>query len=1164
MKRIIMFVLLFAALKVAGQTTGYLRFDTVKIMKQNGSCELYIINKTKDSLGLLTNVGGGLTQFIKPKMLNDSTIVIGLDTLSIPGAGGSGSRFGLDDITATGTRAFDANGNIFKIDSVSQYYLTTKTKTSGVDKGLYNKLEMDNSNIYLIVSPSTGPSPRSYGFSAHSMLTQMFARGHVSGNDGYVQADTTQVLLESDPNRLEVRHDSVTLSNIEDGELDFRIRVLPNTVDTSYKALVSGPNGQVFLRPGDNGGGGGSTDTNALKDIYLPLHLNSAKTIDQANNNITFTGGGKVRADSFNLKKTFTPFITGDSIVGFGHSIMANQLASVSDSGFLTRVGRSHSLYVSNQGVPSSAIWSAVKIQMSWINAGHNAYTAYMPSLNDVRNTNILSAGNRTTINSIVNGTKAMWMNHMAKTSVGASDGSLTRSGGWNTNWNATVEAGKKTNAAYTTSAGAYIEYTFTDSTVGVQFMGNSSGGASTVTIAIDGGTVETFNLNSQHDGNSGSYMPTAKYFTGLSNASHTIRVTNTSGGLMIVDYFTNLRDAATAPPVCFFHEPYLDATGYSGGQASDAAIDTINVKYDSLRNALPAPWKARTIVARTNTRYIATTSSGLSGDHVHPNDLGHHQIALAEGDAVATIIGADSGTVQYGTDGYLYADAKRIPFVNTLGLGDVINNNPVLSTPADIRGSTFEFNGFSRIGLNFLKIGSPSEGALAHGTLGVQGPLGGVAILNRNNDTTKGFIYYASDNRLNLYDAFNNVNVAVRDTSFRYLFRNNAADNTLSVPSATVHIGGNNNGVAGHTPLKIKAGALVATPEDGAIEYDGTHWYASISSTRYQLDQQGGGSDGNGIYGGNGSLSGNTTITGAGNTLTMTGTQSSAAAFNVANTGNGIAISGTTSGTGSAITGSNSNGGAGIFGSSSSGTGLVAESTTGEALSAYVIPSSTNARATIGRLTRYSSGTASNGISGSFDWLTQSSNGSAQRSNMIASVWTDATTATRTSTLEIYGVNSGTEARKLAIAGNGQITADGYGSGTHTGTPTGSLQVTSGGAVIEGPALASGTYTPTLTAVSNTSSPLLDGARYTRVGNIVTFSLRFSVTTTSGSTSSSIRVTVPVSSSFNNANNAAGTNSGLTGRVEADATNDELVIAWVSGTGGTETITVTGQYTIL
>jgi hypothetical protein len=84
MKRFITFLLLFAAFKVAGQTTGYLRFDTVKIMKQNGTCELYIINKTKDSLGLLTNIGGGLTQFIKSRSSGDS-LFVGLDTIAMTG-----------------------------------------------------------------------------------------------------------------------------------------------------------------------------------------------------------------------------------------------------------------------------------------------------------------------------------------------------------------------------------------------------------------------------------------------------------------------------------------------------------------------------------------------------------------------------------------------------------------------------------------------------------------------------------------------------------------------------------------------------------------------------------------------------------------------------------------------------------------------------------------------------------------------------------------------------------------------------------------------------------------------------------------------------------------------------------------------------------------------
>jgi len=44
--------------------------------------------------------------------------------------------------------------------------------------------------------------------------------------------------------------------------------------------------------------------------------------------------------------------------------------------------------------------------------------------------------------------------------------------------------------------------------------------------------------------------------------------------------------------------------------------------------------------------------------------------------------------------------------------------------------------------------------------------------------------------------------------------------------------------------PLKFtsSSGVTLSTPENGAVEFDGTHYYGTIGSTRYQLDQQGGG----------------------------------------------------------------------------------------------------------------------------------------------------------------------------------------------------------------------------------------------------------------------------------------------------------------------------------
>lgn len=55
---------------------------------------------------------------------------------------------------------------------------------------------------------------------------------------------------------------------------------------------------------------------------------------------------------------------------------------------------------------------------------------------------------------------------------------------------------------------------------------------------------------------------------------------------------------------------------------------------------------------------------------------------------------------------------------------------------------------------------------------------------------------------------------------------------------SARLHIAAS-SGSAGTTPLKFNPGTLVSTPENGSIEYNGVHFYGSVSGVRHQLDQQ-------------------------------------------------------------------------------------------------------------------------------------------------------------------------------------------------------------------------------------------------------------------------------------------------------------------------------------
>lgn len=95
MKKFIGLLLLAVSYFSHAQSVVPLRGDTIKIYKQGGTAELVLQNKTKDSLGLLVNIGNGVTAFLRSHKINDSTIVIGKDTLILKvgstTGGGSGS-----------------------------------------------------------------------------------------------------------------------------------------------------------------------------------------------------------------------------------------------------------------------------------------------------------------------------------------------------------------------------------------------------------------------------------------------------------------------------------------------------------------------------------------------------------------------------------------------------------------------------------------------------------------------------------------------------------------------------------------------------------------------------------------------------------------------------------------------------------------------------------------------------------------------------------------------------------------------------------------------------------------------------------------------------------------------------------------------------------------
>lgn len=538
-----------------------------------------------------------------------------------------------------------------------------------------------------------------------------------------------------------------------------------------------------------------------------------------------------------------------------GNSITFGLNATVFDSSYVACNGRLFQLPVVDSGVSSTLTPAIASMHLRNITYPNTFVSSIMGGFNNARNTNALN--NRPTINNIVYSYKAVWWNQFAGPVQNATSGTgVTRTGTWNTSFNAIINAGgKTTTAAYTSTAGAYIEYAFTDSTVGALCY-TPTNGPTSVTVSIDGSVVQTLSTAGKFDG-LGAYLSVSYgmfpiIVTGLSNGAHTLRITNVSGGLFIVDCFASFvpANSSNSMALIFYHAPKQNAAGYAGNpNYSNAAADTINSKIDSLAAALPSAWPI--YVAKTNTRYNVTT--GLSSDNIHPNNTGHKQISLAAADAVnGTPPSPGVIFAQYNPDGSFAGfvaqsektgQKNKLAFTTSNGLQDIIINNPTMGTDNAIDGANYKlsFINFLRMIFDSTKI---TQGIIVqNGAISAVGPSATIRVANRGADTTqKGFEWYATNNKMSFYDEFSNRNMFSSDTSLRIGFFVDPTEGNFNSSNLTagVHIGANLTGRADHAPLKMNFGTLMATPQKGAFETDsvgGGLWWTRKNGIRVRLD---------------------------------------------------------------------------------------------------------------------------------------------------------------------------------------------------------------------------------------------------------------------------------------------------------------------------------------
>lgn len=123
MKKFIFSIALsFSSFIAMGQTIP-LRGDTVRVYNLGGSAQLRVENSTKTTKGVAYNSDArGTIQFKQSVVLNDSTVVVGVDTLVIRGKDGGGTLVtaGTDiDVTGTGS-----SGSPYVVSAVPFVYPT--------------------------------------------------------------------------------------------------------------------------------------------------------------------------------------------------------------------------------------------------------------------------------------------------------------------------------------------------------------------------------------------------------------------------------------------------------------------------------------------------------------------------------------------------------------------------------------------------------------------------------------------------------------------------------------------------------------------------------------------------------------------------------------------------------------------------------------------------------------------------------------------------------------------------------------------------------------------------------------------------------------------------------------------------------------------------------
>ncbi|OQP57959.1 hypothetical protein A3860_39585 [Niastella vici] len=301
MKKLLFFLVLFGLQKALHAQQPYIytiKADSVKITNTCDTAELIIENHTQNVPGFLFNKGRGRTEFRRINQSNDTTVVIGSDTIHL---GRANKNFANADLTLTGERFH--NGAFHPVTFEDFEYFDFKAKADGwsneigfssYDLSLYTQDESGSNNTRMscgsqfnveinksnsnfgVLNVNPGWSME-MGVSAFGGTNTASIGAAISDNEGlldlHIQDDGGNIQLRNNGNTgtfyVDMKHgDSISFKYLEGYYTntkylqtkdrfvfrndyttnDFRLIALPTSSSTSDNMLVIDGNGQVKTR----------------------------------------------------------------------------------------------------------------------------------------------------------------------------------------------------------------------------------------------------------------------------------------------------------------------------------------------------------------------------------------------------------------------------------------------------------------------------------------------------------------------------------------------------------------------------------------------------------------------------------------------------------------------------------------------------------------------------------------------------------------------------------------------------------------------------------------------------------------------------------------------------------------------------------------------------